>query len=214
MTIDPILVRGVDRLLIDGLAFGFAFLGYKLYMNGITKGKGEMRAKSKLGELMLSGTGPGLFFMAFGAIVLIVCLVTGGGQTSETTEYPRIATEIGGGEAETRSSMPSTKPSVQYAHPTQGPDTTILLELTDGDIRLPFALLSRVSPEESTRVPAVKRVRLRKLGLDTGLPIDTAEKSKAAGWLRTLLETGFEIEELTPSGTTTQPASAIRNTKS
>jgi hypothetical protein len=51
------------------------FLGYKLFTKGIDKHKGELKAKVKFVDIVFTGVGPGLFFMAFGAIVLITAIV-------------------------------------------------------------------------------------------------------------------------------------------
>ena len=51
------------------------WFGYKLFVKGIDKNRGELKAKVKFVEILFSGIGPGLFFMAFGAIVLIVSLI-------------------------------------------------------------------------------------------------------------------------------------------
>ncbi len=39
-------------------------------------------------KIIFSGTGPGLFFMAFGAIVLVVAIAIGGVSIKETTTSP------------------------------------------------------------------------------------------------------------------------------
>ena len=77
----PIVLRAAERCVIYGGAVLLICLGYMLYKQGISKGRGELQAKSKMGEILLSGTGPGLFFMAFGAIILLVGLWTGTGLT-------------------------------------------------------------------------------------------------------------------------------------
>ena len=51
------------------------WLGYKLFTKGIDKKRGELKAKVKFVEIFFTGIGPGLFFMAFGAIVLMVALI-------------------------------------------------------------------------------------------------------------------------------------------
>jgi len=55
----------------------FAYLGYKLYLHGITQGRSLVTIEPKMGRLLLSGMGPGLFCI-FGAIVLVVALYYGG----------------------------------------------------------------------------------------------------------------------------------------
>ena len=51
------------------------WLGYKLFIKGIEKGKGQLDFKSKTFSLLFSGVGPGLFFMAFGALIVLVAVV-------------------------------------------------------------------------------------------------------------------------------------------
>lgn len=72
--VDPVLVRGIERIIIALSASLFCFLGYKLFRHGVTKGYGSLSFQSKLLKIVFSGTGPGLFFMAFGALVLIVAV--------------------------------------------------------------------------------------------------------------------------------------------
>jgi hypothetical protein len=59
--------------IFGGIAFGV--MGFLLFRMGITKGKGLLSADSKLVKFVFSGVGPGLFFMAFGGIVLALALV-------------------------------------------------------------------------------------------------------------------------------------------
>ena len=70
----------IQRILIILGAIFFGYLGYKLYMNGLKEDRGKLNVESKLMSFVLSGTGPGLFFMAFGGIVLVIALFTGGGE--------------------------------------------------------------------------------------------------------------------------------------
>lgn len=79
---DPIVWVGLERIIVvvGGVAFGF--LGFLLYRLGITKGKIETNVEFWLIRFALSGTGPGLFFMAFGAAVLGVALLSGRASVS------------------------------------------------------------------------------------------------------------------------------------
>ena len=90
---DPIIWRGIERLLIALGGIVFAYLGYRLYVQGITRGRGEAQVKSPILQFALSGTGPGLFFMAFGAIVLSISLSTGGSSTTVTEDIIDNTTE-------------------------------------------------------------------------------------------------------------------------
>lgn len=51
------------------------WLGYKLFNKGVEKGKGQLDFQSKFFSLVFSGVGPGLFFMAFGAIIVLIAVV-------------------------------------------------------------------------------------------------------------------------------------------
>ena len=75
-----IVLRVTERIVIYAGAIFMIYLGYSLYKRGISKGRNNLQAKTKLGQIILPGTGPGLFFMAFGAIVLLVGLFIGRGR--------------------------------------------------------------------------------------------------------------------------------------
>ncbi len=72
-----IVLKAIERIVIYAGAVFVIYAGYSLYKRGISKGRGDLKAKTKLGEILLSGTGPGVFFMVFGAIILLVGLFTG-----------------------------------------------------------------------------------------------------------------------------------------
>ena len=83
---DPILLRGLERIIIIAGAIIFAYLGYRLYRVGVEKAIEHLTEESKFSMLFLSGTGPGLFFMVFGGIVLTIALFTGKTSQSKLTE--------------------------------------------------------------------------------------------------------------------------------
>lgn len=70
--------RGVERLIICLGGIFFGYLGYKLFLAGLTAGDSKLNVESKTMKIILSGTGPGLFFMAFGAIILLTAILKGG----------------------------------------------------------------------------------------------------------------------------------------
>ena len=74
---DPILLKGMERIIIAAGAIFFAYLGYRLYRVGVEKRIGQLNGEPNFAEFVLSGAGPGLFFMLFGAILLTVVLFTG-----------------------------------------------------------------------------------------------------------------------------------------
>ncbi|MCQ4143346.1 hypothetical protein [Vogesella sp. AC12] len=79
-------IAGVERVVIVMAGAFFAYLGYRLYLAGLTKGVSKLAAKSSLGEFAVSGTGPGLLFMAFGGAVLIYALATSGVRSTVTEQ--------------------------------------------------------------------------------------------------------------------------------
>lgn len=83
---DPIYLRGIERILVVIGAIAFGYLGYRLYINGVNKGTNHLKAESSFYKFVFSGVGPGLFFMAFGGIVLITSLLTGLATSKITTE--------------------------------------------------------------------------------------------------------------------------------
>jgi hypothetical protein len=82
---DPIVFRGIERLLIVAGGIVFGYLGYRLFEKGLTAGEGNLKFESKALKIIFSGTGPGLFFMAFGAVILVVALWIGGVSIKETS---------------------------------------------------------------------------------------------------------------------------------
>jgi threonine/homoserine/homoserine lactone efflux protein len=65
-----IVLRVTERIVIYAGAIFMIYLGYSLYKRSNSKGRNNLQAKTKLSQIILPGTGLGLFFMAFGAIVL------------------------------------------------------------------------------------------------------------------------------------------------
>ena len=75
---DPVANRALERILLVIGTFLFAYLGYRLFVFGVETIRGHLSAElSEAFKIVFSGTGPGLFFMAFGAIVLVAALCTG-----------------------------------------------------------------------------------------------------------------------------------------
>jgi hypothetical protein len=90
---DPIIWRGIERLLIVLCCGFFGYLGYKLFLYGVNTGKGKVDFKSNFANIVFSGTGPGLFFMAFGSIVLLIALFTGKGVKTTTAKGDKLNKE-------------------------------------------------------------------------------------------------------------------------
>jgi hypothetical protein len=99
--------RAAERVLVDCGAIFFGYLGYKLYIRGIGARPATIQFKSKLAQFAASGTGPGLVFMGFGAVILTVALLFGGvKESSKTTASSGLQTEL-----DARSSSISSFPS-------------------------------------------------------------------------------------------------------
>jgi hypothetical protein len=82
--------RALERIVIVGGAVFAIYLGYRLYLHGISKGGIRWEASGTLiPKLLLTGTGPGLAFMAFGALVLMLALMKGPSidNDNEVTEH-------------------------------------------------------------------------------------------------------------------------------
>lgn len=73
---EVISYRGIERLFIVLSALIFGYLGYRLFIFGVDKGNSKLETESPLFKLTFSGSGPGLFFMAFGAIILIYTMLS------------------------------------------------------------------------------------------------------------------------------------------
>jgi len=71
---DKFVFNGIAALAACGGIFCI-YLGYRLFTKGINKGPGKMTGSAKWIKFALTGAGPGLFFMAFGAFILLVALL-------------------------------------------------------------------------------------------------------------------------------------------
>lgn len=92
--IDPILLRGIERIAIVLVAGLFAWLGYRLFMHGHAQGESKMSLESPWAKVVFSGTGAGLIFMAFGALVLVYALIFGGIRTSERNTVQTLQEDV------------------------------------------------------------------------------------------------------------------------
>ena len=75
--------RGIERLVVAGGAIFLIYLGYRLYVKGLSSGAVKGSADTTFMKFAVSGTGPGILFMCFGALVLALGLLTGGGETTK-----------------------------------------------------------------------------------------------------------------------------------
>lgn len=76
--------RGIERwmVVLGGLIFGY--LGYKLFLYGVDEGHGKLNAENQFFKVTFSGSGPGLFFMAFGALILMSSVYSTGTVTHKS----------------------------------------------------------------------------------------------------------------------------------
>lgn len=79
----PIEWRGAERLMIAAGAMLFGYLGYRLYRLGVTEGATRLKLESTVANVALSGAGPGIVFLAFGAFTLLFALYYGGASDSK-----------------------------------------------------------------------------------------------------------------------------------
>ena len=77
---DIVLLRGFERIVIVVGAIFIGYLGYRLYINGTAVGKNTLKTNFGDVSLILTGIGPGIFFMAFGSLVLVTALYFGGAE--------------------------------------------------------------------------------------------------------------------------------------
>lgn len=91
---DVAFLRGVQLILIILAGVIFVILGYKLFLYGVNKGRGKLRAKSEIYKLIFSGSGPGLFFMIFGGLIVIYSVYSVGVSSKLSdlkNEFPGIS---------------------------------------------------------------------------------------------------------------------------
>ena len=71
---DPIAFRGIERIIIAFGSILLSLLGYFLFAKGIDRGFGKLETDLKFGKIIFSGSGPGLFFMAWGSLIMLVAI--------------------------------------------------------------------------------------------------------------------------------------------
>jgi len=86
-----IVLRGIERIIAVAGGIVVCLMGYKLFRHGIDKGYEQLDIESKYFKIILSGTGPGRLFMALGAIIIMLSLVTGGGKVTTGGERVEIS---------------------------------------------------------------------------------------------------------------------------
>lgn len=91
---DPLFMRAVERVVTIIGAIIFGLLGYKLFVAGVKSSDARFEAKSNSYEFIPSGKAPGLFFMLFSSIILVVSLNAGGATRETITTEKGISPEL------------------------------------------------------------------------------------------------------------------------
>lgn len=73
----PIIALGIYRLVTIVIGFLVIFLGYKLFRHGVFEKAGELKAAWGGSSLLIKQAAPGIFFTAFGTLIIIVSLTKG-----------------------------------------------------------------------------------------------------------------------------------------
>ncbi len=99
---DPAFWKAIERVLLVIAGIYLGFLGYKLFLLGITTGKTAPDARSRVSTTIISGVGPGLFFIVVAGLVVSVVSLTGGtqGQTAWTRAAQRVMGQASDNKAE------------------------------------------------------------------------------------------------------------------
>ncbi len=159
----------------------FAYLGYRLYLHGFTVGRGKAEAHSKFGNLILSGTGPGLFFMFFGAVILMFDLLFGGASSTtrirhESSELPAIR------------ELPKRVASLEEGAPLSKENSKLLIEIIN------------VLKDELPDFDRVTRPKINEIARRFGIPLPPVPPGIPTG----PLPTPPEIAPNVPGGDVTR----------
>ena len=112
---DIAIYRGIERWMIILGGLVFAYLGYKLFLYGVDQGNGKLEAENQLFKITFSGSGPGLFFMAFGALILVFS--TYSAVSYERTTRPGDSSQALAAAAD---AQPGTTETVRFASGSKG----------------------------------------------------------------------------------------------
>ena len=83
------------RTIMIGLGFGFAYLGYKLFVKGVYERAGELKAAWGDKNLVLKQAAPGTFFALFGVAVIAISILQGTGlEISENSNIPKVSISV------------------------------------------------------------------------------------------------------------------------
>jgi hypothetical protein len=127
------VLHGIERIVITLGAIAFGVLGYRLFTRGLTRSKGDLEFSSPMAKVVFSGAGPGLFFMAFGAIILVVAMLSGGIKTfrQERDGEPTATVEVAPRAEPARTAELPEKPAPPTAGPPAAPDRPAYHEVVE-----------------------------------------------------------------------------------
>jgi hypothetical protein len=86
---NPVMWRALEWSLMVAGGIVLAIIGYRLFLFGLFGTTKDGRGLSALKRVMLGG-GPGLFFLGFGAMVLITAVGKGGGWSHAVKDAPSV----------------------------------------------------------------------------------------------------------------------------
>lgn len=90
---DLLALRTIERIVVEVCAVFVIYLGYRLYVRGLDKGDYKVASSSRLLSVAVSGTGPGLAFMAMGAMILVAGICIRGTALEIERHVPIVASE-------------------------------------------------------------------------------------------------------------------------
>jgi hypothetical protein len=157
---DVFMFRGIERLLIVIGGFIFAYLGYRLFLYGVESGNGKLETESPLFKLTFSGSGPGLFFMAFGGLILINSIFSSATVDRESLQSLSQSTKSEAVVALNSEPTSIVKESLKFSGETTGACDTIRLSMQGNDVKK--ALWAYQNAIEKTKVeePAARLAKI------------------------------------------------------
>jgi hypothetical protein len=111
----------VERLFVTLVGGFFGYLGFKLFRLGIDGGHATVRGEGGFGKWFFSGTGPGLFFMLVGGVVIVAALMTGSAEADETLGRPAWPKTAGPQAPAAPSQLNPASPAEPVAPPSGAP---------------------------------------------------------------------------------------------
>jgi hypothetical protein len=84
---DPVFILGVQRLVAILVGAFVVHLGFKLFSLRVSTCKTTVSGEGSFGKWFLSGTAPGIFFMAAGVAVIVASVMCGSAEAEETAAH-------------------------------------------------------------------------------------------------------------------------------